>query len=150
MAERSNGYGACDFSEGPCFLWNEGACHPDPVIEFLHPVAAWPGDAPGEVVLIRDGAPWHPARRVQAAALELGFPVVGLPSDRPDLNPIEGLWKWMREEVTRHFCPASMRHLLDACKAFLDRIHADPQRLVSRRWPRFDLDPAFEKFLVSM
>ena len=61
-----------------------------------------------------------------------------------------GLWKWMREEVTRHFCHASMRHLFDACEAFIDRISADPQRLVSRLSPRLGLDPEFEKFLVSV
>ena len=92
------------------------------------------GDEPGEVVLIWDGAPWHKAKRVQAAASELGFTGVALPSYSPDLNPIEGLWKWMREEVTRNFCHASMRHLFDACKAFIDRINTDPQRLVSRLW----------------
>ena len=107
------------------------------------------GDEPGEVVLIWDGAPWHKAKRVQAAASELGFTLVALPSYSPDLNPIEGLWKWMREEVTRNFCHASMRHLFDACKAFIDRINTDPQRLVSRLWPRFELDLEFEKFLVS-
>ena len=101
-------------------------------------------------MLIWDGAPWHKAKRVQAAAEVLGFTVVALPSYSPDLNPIEGLWKWMREEVRRNFRHASMRHLFDACKAFMDRIHADPQRLVSRLWPRLELDPAFEKFLVSM
>ena len=75
--------------------------------------------------------------------------MVALPSYSPDLNPIEGLWKWMREEVTRNFCHASMCHLFDACKAFIDRINANPQRVVSRLWPRFEPTPAFEKFLVS-
>ena len=158
LAERINSYGAYDFSLSQCFIWNEGACNQDHTIAFLHHVAAWIGDAPGEVVLIWDGAPWHTAKRVRATTLELGFTVVALPSYSPDLNPIEepalsltgGLWKWMREEVTRNFCHASMRHLFDACKAFIDRINVDPQRLVSRLWPRFDLDPAFEKFLISM
>ena len=149
LAERINWYGAYDFSCGQCFIWNEGSCNQAHTIEFLHHVAAWMGDEPGEVVLIWDGAPWHKAKRVQAAASELGFTVVALPSYSPDLNPIEGLWKWMREEVTRNFCHASMRHLFDACKAFIDRVNADPQRLVSRFWPRFELDLEFEKFLVS-
>ena len=149
LAERINWYGAYDFSCGQCFIWNEGSCNQAHTIEFLHHVAAWMGDEPGEVVLIWDGAPWHKAKRVQAAASELGFTVVALPSYSPDLNPIEGLWKWMREEVTRNFCHASMRHLFDACKAFIDRVNADPQRLVSRLWPRFELDLEFEKFLVS-
>ena len=141
--------GAYDFSCGQCFIWNEGSCNQAHTIEFLHHVAAWMGDEPGEVVLIWDGAPWHKAKGVQAAASELGFTLVALPSYSPDLNPIEGLWKWMREEVTRNFCHTSMRHLFDACKAFIDRINADPQRLVSRLWPRFELDLEFEKFLVS-
>ena len=149
LAERINWYGAYDFSLGQCFIWNEGACNQDHTIEFLHHVATWIGDEPGEVVLIWDGAPWHQAKRVQAAALELGFTVIALPSYSPDLNPIENLWKWMREEVTRNFCHASMRHLFDACKAFIDRINVDPQWLVSRLWPRFELDPEYEKFLVS-
>ena len=83
-------------------------------------------------MLIWEGAPWHQARRGQAAAWAWGFTVVARPSDRPDLTPIEGLWKGMREEVTHNFCHASMRHLFEACKALIDRIHVDPQRWVSR------------------
>jgi len=149
LAERINWYGAYDFSDGQCFIWNEGACNQDHTTKFLHQVAAWIGDEPDEVVLIWDGAPWHKAKRVQATASELGFTVVALPGYSPDLNPIEGLWKWMREEVTRNFCHASMRHLFDACKGFIERINAHPQELISRLWPRFELDPEFEKFLVS-
>jgi hypothetical protein len=55
----------------------------------------------------------------------------------------------MREEVTRNHCHASMRALFDACKAFIERINADPQAILSRLWPKFELDPAFEKLLVS-
>ena len=29
----------------------------------------------------------------------LGLYLIPLPSYSPDLNPIEGLWKWMREDV---------------------------------------------------
>ena len=129
--------GAYDFSRGQCFIWNEGSCNQAHTTAFLRHVAAWIGDEPGEAVLIWDGAPWHKAKGVQAAASGLGFTVVALPSYRPDLNPIEepalslteGLWKWMREEVRRNFCHASRRHLFDACKAFIDRINADPGRL---------------------
>ena len=149
LAERINWYGAYDFSHGQCFIWNEGHCNQARTIEFLHHVAAWLGDEPGTVVVIWDGAPWHRAKKVQEAAATLGFTLVALPSYSPDLNPIEGLWKWMREEVTRNFCHATLRNLFDACKAFIERINADPQQLVSRLWPRFELDPEFEKFLVS-
>ena len=72
-----------------------------------------------------------------------------LPSYSPDLNPIEGLWKWMREEVTQHICYTSMRHLFDACKAFVDRSYQNPVAVIQRLWPKFELDLDYEKLLVS-
>ena len=37
LAERINWYGAYDFSDGQCFIWNEGACNQDHTTKFLHP-----------------------------------------------------------------------------------------------------------------
>ena len=54
----------------------------------------------------------------------MGFTITPLPGYSPDLNPIEGLWKWMREDVTKTHCYATMRQLFLACKAFIDRINA--------------------------
>jgi hypothetical protein len=96
-----------------------------------------------------DGAPCHKAKLVQDAAAALGFAFLPLPGYSPDLNPIEGLWKWMREDVTQNHCYATMRELFDACKAFVDRINTDPLQIISRLWPKFELDPAFKKLLVS-
>ena len=81
---------------------------------------------------------------------ELGFTLIPLPGYSPDLNPIEGLWKWMREEVTQNYCHATMRQLFDACIAFIRRINADPERLFSRLPPKLQLDPDFEKLLASI
>ncbi len=149
LADRINWYGAYDFSQGQCFIWNEGSCNKEHTVQFLHHLAAWLGDETAPVVIIWDGAPWHRAGIVRAAAAELGFTLIPLPAYSPDLNPIEGLWKWMREEVTKNFCHDSMRQLFDACKAFIHRINAFPEEIVSRLWPRFELDPEFEKLLVS-
>jgi hypothetical protein len=44
----------------------------------------------------------HRAKSVQATAAALGFTLVPLPGYSPDLNPIEGLWKWMRDQVTKN------------------------------------------------
>ena len=100
-------------------------------------------------MIIWDGAPRHRAKCVQKDAAKLGYTLIALPAYSPDLNPIEGLWKWMREEVTRNYCHPSMRHLFDACKAFVDSINTDPTALVYRLWPKFELDPEYEKLLVS-
>lgn len=149
LQERIDWYGAYDFSCGQCFIWNEGSCNGMNTVQFFNRLAQWLGPANCPVVIIWDGAPCHRAKVVQAAAAELGFTLVPLPGYSPDLNPIEGLWKWMREEVTRNHCHNTMRELFDACKAFVDRINADPIQLISRLWPKLELDPDFEKLLVS-
>jgi len=147
LAERINWYGAYDFSHGQCFIWHEGQCNQENTVQFLQHLATWLGSSSVPVVIIWDGAPCHRAKLVQAAAL--GFTLLPLPAYSPDLNPIEGLWKWMREEVTQHYCHRSMRELFDACKAFIERINDAPQLILDRLWPKFELDPDFEKLLLS-
>lgn len=149
LAERINWYGAYDFTQGQCLLWNEGNCNGENTIKFLHHLKAWLGKSDLPVVIIWDGAPCHRAKIVQEAAVDLGFTLVPLPGYSPDLNPIEGLWKWMREDVTQLHCYSTMRALFDACKAFIQRINLDPAAIIARLWPKFDLDPDYEKLLVS-
>lgn len=150
LADRLNWYGAYDFNHGQCLIWNEGNCNQEHTATFLQRLADWLGAVSSPVVIIWDGAPWHRAQAVQAAAARLGFTLFPLPAYSPDLNPIEGLWKWMRSEVTRNHCHATMRHLFDACKAFIDRINVDPQAIISRLWPKFELDTDLEELLVSI
>ena len=117
---------------------------------FLEHVAQWLGHTHRQVVIIWDGAPWHRALLAQQKAEDLGFQLLPLPGYSPDLNPIEGLWKWLREDVTQLHCYHTMSELFDACKAFIDRINLDPDALIGRLWPKFDLDPDYEKLLVSL
>jgi len=149
LTDRINCYGAYDFSQGQCFIWQDGPCNQENTVQFLHQLAAWlaPNETP--VILIWDGAPWHKAKSVQDTAARLGFTLKPLPGYSPDLNPIEGLWKWMRTEVTQHHCHASVPALFEACQAFIQRINRDPEQVISRLWPKFELDPDYEKFLVS-
>jgi transposase len=153
LHERINWYGAYDFAQGQCLIWgpegSPGSCNGQHTVQFLHHLAAWLGDSTGPTVMIWDGAPCHRAQIVQAAAAHLGFTLLPLPAYSPDLNPIEGLWKWMRAEVTQNHCYPTLRALFDACKAFIDRINADPVLLIARLWPKFDLKPDHEKLLVS-
>jgi transposase len=148
LAERINWYGAYDFTRGRCLLWNEGPCNSEHTMAFLQRLVEWVGPTPQQVVLIWDGAPYHRAKRVRAAATDLELEIVPLPAYSPDLNPIEGLWKWMREEVTHHQSYPTLRALFDACKAFIDHINLDPELLITRLWPKFELDPEYEKLLL--
>ena len=82
-------------------------------------------------------------------AARLGLTLIQLPSYSPDLNPIEGLWKWMREDLTHHHCYKYLYQLERACFDFIDRINLDPEAIITRLWPKFDLDPEYEEVLFS-
>ena len=70
-------------------------------------------------------------RRCHATA-KLSLTLIPLPAYTPNLMPMENLWRKMREEVTRNHCHDSMRHFFDACKAFIDRINAHPNQILTR------------------
>lgn len=149
LSARLNWYGAYDFNQGRCLLWEDGPCNTANTIKFLKRLADWLGPDDRQTVIIWDGAPWHRAKKVRNWAAHLGFQLLPLPAYSPDLNPIEGLWHWMRQDVTQLFCHDSLTALADDCLAFIDRINLDPNALIIRLWPKFDLDPTYEKLLVS-
>jgi transposase len=149
LCARINWYGAYDFSQGQAFIWQEGKCNSEHTVQFLRRLLAWLDLAGRQLLIIWDGAPWHRSQLVRSQAHQLGIQLIQLPGYSPDLNPIEGLWKWMREEVTQHFCHASLHHLFCHCKAFIERINLDPLAMITRLWPKFDLDPDYEKLLFS-
>jgi transposase len=113
-------------------------------LEFLERVAEWVGQTDHRVVIVWGGAPWHRANVLKEKAKELGLELVQLPGYSPDLNPIEGLWNWMRGEVTQHHCYKSVRVLVDACKEFIELINKNIEEIVNRLWPKFERDPQVE------
>lgn len=159
LSARINWYGAYDFTQGQAFLWHEGKCNSEHTEQFLLRLHEWQSDIGHtsgcrteprcHTVIVWDGAPWHRSTRVRTQAQQLGIELVQLPAYSPDLNPIEGLWKWMRTEVTQHFCHASLRDLFLHCTAFIERINRDSNAMIDRLWPRFELDPDYEKLLLS-
>lgn len=149
LRARINWYGAYDFGQGQAFIWHEGKCNGEHTIQFLQRLRAWLQPAERPLVIIWDGAPWHRSQAVRTQAQQLGIELLPLPGYSPDLNPIEGMWKWMREEVTQHFCHASLHDLFLDCKDFIAHINLDPDAMISRLWPKFDLDPVYEKLLLS-
>lgn len=148
LSARLNWYGAYDFTTGQALLWHEGNCNGEHTVQFLQRIAAWKGQSDRQLVIIWDGASWHRSQLVQAAAQQLGIELVQLPGYSPDLNPIERLWQWMREEVTHNYCHETLHDLFVACLAFITRINQDPEAMIQRLWPKFDLDPDYEKLLV--
>lgn len=148
LSARINWYGAYDFSQGLAFIWHEGKCNGEHTAQFLQRLVEQL-DSACPLVIIWDGAPWHRSKLARNQAKALGIELIQLPAYSPDLNPIEGLWKWMREEVTQHICHASLDDLFVDCLDFIERINSQPDVMVDRLWPKFQLDPEYEKLLVS-
>lgn len=101
------------------------------------------------MAVIWDGAPRRRAKFLTEKAASLGLELLRPPGYSPDPTPIEGLWKWMREEVTQHRRHASLRDLFKACTRFVDRINEDPREVVRRLWPRFELASGVEQLRFS-
>jgi transposase len=119
-------------------------------VAFLHERVRGRAGKRGRLVVIWDNAPCHTAKVVKAKAAELGIELVYLPGYSPDLNPIERLWDWLRQDLTRGFCHGSVQELIEAGQVFIGRINGDPIAVVDRLWPKFELDPEFEdKLRVS-
>ncbi len=147
LAERLNCHGAYDFSPGECLLWQGGRCNGERTVRFRGELARWRAGQEGKLVIIWDNAPGHIAKAVKAKAAELGIELAYLPGCSPDLNPVERLWGWLREEVTRGHCHGSVAELLEAAQAFIAGVNRDPVALVERLWPAFEFDPEFEEKL---
>lgn len=145
LSARLNGYGAYDFRQGRCLIWHDGKSNGEHTVKFLECLAHWLGTDNRQTIIIWDGAPCHQAKIVQTCAAQLG----PLPGYDPDLNPIEGLWRWMRQEVTQHFCHGTLSGLFDDCLAFIDQINLDPDWIITRLWSKFELGPDYKKLLVS-
>ena len=107
----------------------------------------WCAGLPGRVVVIWDNAPGYIAKMVSGHAAERGPELVALPGYSPELNPIERLWDWMREAVTRGHCHESLSSLRAACQEFIARINADAIAVVDGLGPKFNLDPEQEAAL---
>ena len=107
----------------------------------------------GRLVVIWDGAPYHRAGIVQAAAARLNITIVPLPGYSPDLMPVEPLWRWLREDVTYQHCHATADDLIRRVAAFEDRVNASPyllaDLLADRLWVKDQLDPTEEKLRFS-
>ncbi len=142
------GWCAYDFTNGRSFLWAYPKCNGLSTADFLDRVAKWVGDCPKPTV-IWDGSPVHRAIVARDRAAEVGLEpgrerLVLLPGYSPDLNPIEGLWKWMRESLTYGHCYESVEALFTASMAFLESINTDPLAMIRRLWPKMRLIPEEE------
>jgi transposase len=75
----------------------------------------------GELIVIWDNAPAHhgEALREYLRTPDLHLRLVALPAYSPDYNPVEELWKWLRDEVTANTCFGTAAKVAAAVWQFL-------------------------------
>ncbi|GMU03742.1 hypothetical protein KH5H1_78700 [Corallococcus caeni] len=92
----------------------------------------YPADAYPEVILVIDNAPWHRGRPVDWA---LGrYPhltLYRLPPYSPQLQPIERLWRPLRQRATHNVLFDEMTELQNALRSGLGYYRARPQAVLS-------------------
>jgi putative transposase len=88
----------------------------------------------GKTVIVLDNARIHHAKLLQPFlkenenSLELMF----LPPYSPNLNLIEGLWKWMKEKVVYNVFYKTVAEIRENVTDFLEVINADPEAIILR------------------
>ena len=102
LSARVSFYGLSLDNEGQVRLWPYPRANGEHTTDVLRRLRAEFPD--GKLVLIWDGAPYHRAQAVRAAAADLAIELAPLPGYSPDLMPVEALWRWLREDVTYHYC----------------------------------------------
>lgn len=89
LAARVAVYGLSLYNEGQVRLWPYARANGEHTIDVLHRLRAeFPHSA---LVVIWDGASYHRAKAVWAAAASLGIRLMPLPGYSPDLMPVETL-----------------------------------------------------------
>lgn len=88
----------------------------------------------GKIVMVLDNARIHHARLIQPFLeenqhrLELVF----LPPYSPQLNLIEGLWKWLKESVINNVFFPNVQKITLAVRAFLREINQHRDEVIDR------------------
>jgi len=140
-------YGLYLYNEGAVRLWPYPRANSMHTIEALRRLRAeWP-DCP--MIVLWDGAPYHRAACVREAAAALHIDIVPLPGYSPDFMPVEALWRWLREDVTYHYCHPTSEDLRRRVGEFEADINQDPYAVADRLVVKDHLDPEEEKLRFS-
>tara|TARA_R110002072_G_C7908092_1_gene530126 strand:- start:18 stop:1133 length:1116 start_codon:yes stop_codon:yes gene_type:complete len=139
LSKKVSLYGAFVFNDPQVVLWKATRCNTVFTLAFLVHLANILGDAP-KPTIVWDGAPWHkPAYLMDIARNKLGFEIVFLPPYSPDFMPVEALWRWLREEVTRNNCHETVDELVADVIEFGRNVNSDQLALITRLWPKLEL-----------
>jgi transposase len=85
--------------------------------------------APGaHAVLLLDQAGWHVSRKLKVPP---NITLVPLPAKAPELNPVENIWQYMRENWISNRIFTSYTDIVDHCCAAWNKLTDQPWTIMS-------------------
>ena len=124
--------GVLNYETGSVFCMQDSSFDAQTFLRFLeHVLKEYPT---GKIVLVLDNARIHHAKLIQPfleehkERLELLF----LPPYSPNLNPIEGLWKWLKTSVVYNVFYDSVQDIRKNVQAFITEINQTPKTVIDR------------------
>lgn len=87
--------------------------------------------APGaHAVVVLDGAGWHGARDLEVPD---NLSLLPLPPYSPELNPVEMIWQFLRQNFLANSVFENYDHILDACCAAWNALQPDQITSITER-----------------
>jgi transposase len=124
--------GILDYESGEILCRHATQYDAKEFLDFLQEIVAhYPGE---RLVLILDNARIHHAKLIQPflADHRETLTLLFLPPYSPKLNPIEGLWGWLKSSVIYHVFFKSVKAIIAAVDTFLATISQDPMTIIDR------------------
>jgi transposase len=85
--------------------------------------------APGaHAVLLLDQAGWHQSKRLVVPA---NITLMPLPAKAPELNPVENIWQFMRENWLSNRIFSTYEDILDHCCEAWNKLTDQPWHIIS-------------------
>ncbi|WP_157673406.1 IS630 family transposase [Endozoicomonas ascidiicola] len=131
-------YGIYYYNEGQVRIWPYPKGNSQHTVNVLERIRQ--ENLERQITVIWDGASYHRSFDVCEAAKNLKIELVWLPPYSPDFMPVEALWRWLREEVTYHYCHSTQDELVKNVKAFCVQINQKPVELADRLHTKTSLD----------
>lgn len=124
--------GCLNYETGEIYCEEHDAYDAEVFLEFLKNLLS--KNTTGKSIVILDNARIHHAKLLQPFLndnrdrLQLMF----LPPYSPNLNLIEGLWKWMKEKVIYNVFYKTLPEIRKNVNAFLKNISTEPEAVIQR------------------